>query len=199
MVLSSGEGELVYYNPQKYQMIPLGVVVRRARGVTKWAKWSWRVTAVFAGAGAASGQQLRSAESFDEFHLATVPLELHGAETEAYLTGLSSRVPSIYVVMRDAEHGEMPYEVLLATASPYQAQDYADSGEELVEKVLMPEGVVAWVRDFVEKHHEEEEFVKRRRDKKRIDAKVDGIGDVRISQTADVYRAPGQIKKERLS
>jgi hypothetical protein len=101
--------------------------------------------------------------------------------------------------MRVAEHGEMPYEVLLATASPYQAQDYADSGEELVEKVPMPEGVVAWVRDFVEKHHEEEEFVKRRRDKKRIDAKVDGIGDVRISQTADVYRAPGQIKKERLS
>lgn len=177
----------------------MGVVVRRSRGVTRWAKWSWRVTAVFAGAGPASGQQLRSAESFDEFHLATVPLELHGAETEAYLTGLSSRVPSVYVVMREAEQGEMPYEVLLATASPYQAQDYADSGEEVVEKVPMPEGVVAWVRDFVEEHHEEEEFIKRRRDKKRVDAKVDGIGDVRISQTADVYRAPSQIKKERLT
>jgi len=56
----------------------------------------------------------------------------------------------------------------------------------------MPEGLVAWVRDYVELHHEEEVFVKRRRDKKRVDLKEDGIGDARIRQTADVYRAPGK-------
>ena len=31
--------------PRKVQM-PVGVVVRRAPGVTRWAKWSWRVSAV---------------------------------------------------------------------------------------------------------------------------------------------------------
>jgi hypothetical protein len=127
-----------------------------------------------------------------EYHAATVPLELWRTDTEAYLTGLSAKVPSIGVVMRDATEREdgHPYEVLLATASPYECQDYADSGEELLELVPMPEGLVALVRDFIEEHHEDEVFVKRRRDKKRVDAKEDGRGDPRISQLSDVYRAP---------
>ena len=37
-------------------------------------------------------------------------------------------------------------------------------------------------------------FVKRKRDRKRIDVREDGIGDARIRQTADVYRAPSQTK-----
>ena len=78
----------------------------------------------------------------------------------------------------------------VATASPFEAQDYADTGEELVEKVLMPEGLVAWVRDYVEAHHEDQVFVKRRRDKERVDLDQNGIGDSRIRQISDVYRAP---------
>ena len=66
----------------------------------------------------------------------------------------------------------------------------ADTGEELVEKVLMPEGLVAWVRDYVEAHHEDQVFVKRRRDKERVDLDQNGIGDSRIRQISDVYRAP---------
>ncbi len=57
----------------------------------------------------------------------------------------------------------------------------------------MPEGLVAWVRDFVLKHHEHEEFIKRRRDKKRVDLNEDGKGDPRIRQTSDVYRAPKRV------
>ena len=81
-------------------------------------------------------------------------------------------------------------DVTLVTASPYEAQDYADTGEELVEKVPMPEGLVAWIRDFVALHHEDEVFIKRRRNKARVDQVQNGIGDARIRQTADVYRAP---------
>ena len=78
------------------------------------------------------------------------------------------------------------------------AQDYADNGEDLVEKVAMPEGLVAWVRDFALAHHEEEIFKKRRRDKKRIDKIEDGIGDARIVQVSDVYRSPTSSRKGRL-
>ena len=49
----------------------------------------------------------------------------------------------------DLSRLEKDLEVVLATASPYEAQDYTDSGEEIVEKVMMPPGLVAWVRDFV--------------------------------------------------
>ncbi len=181
----------MYFNPARYSMMPLGIVLRRMPGVTRWRKWSWKAVAVIPGAPEADWRALRSDGDWAEYHAATLPVELHGAETEAYLTGLSDEQPSVFVVLRQGEAGqhERP-SILLVTASPYEAQDYADSGEEIVEKVPMPEGLIAWVRDFVERHHEEEAFVKRRRDRKRVDTVEDGIGDARIRQDADVYRAP---------
>ncbi len=62
----------------------------------------------------------------------------------------------------------------------------------------MPDGLVAWVREFTNAHFVHEEFKKRRRDKRTVGDAEDGIGDVRIKQVADVYRAPGQLRKERL-
>ncbi|MGR3660275.1 MAG: DUF3305 domain-containing protein [Paracoccaceae bacterium] len=177
--------------------MPLGVVIRRIPGVTRWAKWVWQAVAVMPGASPANWNVLRTEDDAIEYHTATLDLELFHTDTEAYLQGLSTRVPSIYVVMREApEEMDDPLDIVLVTASPYEAQDYADTGEEIVEKVPMPEGLVAWIRDFVEAHHQDEVFVKRRRNKSRIDATEDGIGDARIAQLTDVYRAPRT--KERL-
>jgi len=175
--------------------MPLGVVIRRVPGVTRWVPFVWKAIAVLPGAADAEWKELRREGEAIEFHATTVPLELHRTDTEAYLHGLSTKSPSIYVVMR-SDVGDHPMDVTLVTASPYEAQDYADTGEELVEKVPMPEGLIAWIRDFIELHHEDEVFVKRRRDKTRVDRKEDGIGDARIRQTSDVYRAPSS--KERL-
>lgn len=171
--------------------VPLGVVIRKAPGVTRWVKHVWRAVAVLPGAGAADWKELRRDGDAIEYHAATVPMTLHAADAEAYLHGLSTQVPCVYVVMRDCE-GDAPLEVLLVTASPYEGQDYADTGEELVEKVPMPEGLVALVRDFVHTHHEEETFVKRKRDRVKVEQVQDGIGDARIRQTADVFRAPNR-------
>ena len=171
--------------------MPLGIVIQRSPGVTRWARHVWKAVAVLPGAGNASWKELRRDGEAVEFHAATLTLELFRTDTEAYLQGLSAKVPSIYVVMRESD-SEAPLDFVLATASPYEAQDYADTGEELVEKVPMPEGLVAWIRDFIEIHHEDEVFIKRRRDKKRIDLKEDGIGDARIRQVSDVYRAPSR-------
>lgn len=173
--------------------MPLGIVIRRVPGVTRWASHVWQAVAVLPGAGPADWKEMRRDGEAIEFHAATLPLELFRTDTEAYLHGLSANQPAIYVVMRQSET-DHPLDVVLVTASPYEAQDYADTGEELVEKVPMPEGLVAWIRDYVEEHHEDEVFIKRRRDKRRVDLKEDGIGDARIRQTADVYRAP--IRKE---
>lgn len=176
--------------------IPLGVVIRRVPGVTRWAQHVWKAVAVLPGASDADWKELRRDGEAVEFHAATLPLELFRTDTEAYLHGLSAKVPAIYVVMREGV-SDRPLDVVLVTASPYEAQDYADTGEELVEKVPMTEGLVAWIREFVDLHHEDEVFIKRRRDKKRVDLKQDGIGDARIRQTADVYRAP-QVRKETM-
>lgn len=174
---------------QKSISVPLGIVVQRVPGVTRWAKHVWKAVGVLPGAGEAHWKELRRDGEAVEFHAATVPLELFRTDTEAYRSGLSTKIPSVYVVMRETED-DRPLEIVLATVSPYEAQDYADTGEELVEKVPMPEGLVAFVRDYIDLHHEDEVFVKRRRNKTRVDLKEDGIGDARIRQVADVYRAP---------
>lgn len=176
---------------EKSIAMPLGVVIRRMPGVTRWATHVWKAVAVLPGAGPADWKELRRDGATVEFHAATPKLELFRTDTEAYLHGLSAKVPAIYVVMRETASAQRPLDIVLVTASPYEAQDYADTGEELVEKVPMTEGLIAWVRAFIELHHEDEVFIKRRRDKARVDRHQDGIGDARIRQVADVYRAPG--------
>ena len=121
--------------------MPLGIVVRRMPGVTRWVTYVWKAVAVLPGAAEASWKEMRREGDTVEYHAATLPLELFRTDTEAYLHGLSTKEPSIYVVMRATEN-DRPFDVLLVTASPYEAQDYADTGEELVEKVPMPEGLM---------------------------------------------------------
>ena len=180
------------------QSIALGVVVRRSPGVTRWVKYAWKVSAVLPGAGPADWKELRTDGDTVEFHAASRPLTLYVSDAEAYAHELQARVPSVYAVLRPSEaNGDVPWAVALVTASPYEAQDYCDSAEELVEKIPMPEGLHAWVSAFVDQHYEEEVFVKRRRDKSRVDQRQDGIGDARIRQVSDVYRAPR--RKEALN
>lgn len=173
--------------------MPLGVVVRKSPGVTRWARWNWIPVAVLPGAGPADWTELRREGEAVEFHAVTLPLVLYSADAEAYLANLSDQVPSIYVVMRDDPDTPNPLSVELVTASPYEGQDYTDNGEDIVEKVPMPQGLIAWIRDFTLDHYETEEFIKRRRDKKRVDLVEDGRGDARIRQATDVYRTPRRV------
>jgi hypothetical protein len=169
----------------------------RSSGVTRWAKWSWKATAVFPGAGEADWKLLRSAGDVSEFHAATREMWLYVSDTEAYVHELETDTPSVYVVLRpDPDVEPSGLEVVQVTASPYEAQDYCDSGEEVVEKVPMPPAILAEVQAFVAEHHVEEPFVKRRRNKHRTDRKDDGVGDARISQGTDVYRAPTAARHE---
>ena len=188
----------VIYHTGKYEAMPMGIVLRRRPGATRWAEWSWRVSDVLPGASNAEWRLLREEGNVCEFHAATLLLELHGADTDSYLHGLNAQVPCLYVVMRESDEDTLPFELVLVTASPYEAQDYADNGEDIVEKVVMPRSVSAWVQRFVDQHHKEETFKKRKRDKKDVTLTTEGVGDVRIRQMADVYRSPTQAKKERL-
>ncbi|WP_239479597.1 DUF3305 domain-containing protein [Actibacterium sp. 188UL27-1] len=178
----------------KTATLPLGIVLQRRPGVTRWVKWHWRAAAVLPGAGPAAWHLLRQDGDVTEYHACTLPLELHRTEVEAYRISLTMEPPSLFVILRDSGDADYPLKVHSVTASAYEAQDYMDSGEEQVEKVPMPDGLIAWIRDFSDAHARDEPFKKRKRDKKRIDLVEDGIGDVRIRQTADVYRAPSQTK-----
>lgn len=169
--------------------IPIGIVIRRSPGTTRWARHNWRVVALLPGAAQADWKELRREGEVVEFHAGTVRLELYRTDTEAYLQGLTAREPSVFVVLRGSPGSDL-LELVRVTASPYEAQDHEDTGEDIVEKVQMPESLVCLVRDFVADHHKQESFVKRKRDRKRVDLVEDGVGDSRIRQLTDVYRAP---------
>lgn len=192
--MENGDAGSLFLLQFKYpdaQSLPIGLVVRRSPGVTRWAKFAWKATDVLPGAGPADWKVLREEGDVTEFHAATLNLTLYVSDAEAYAHELQAREPSVYAVLRPSDaNKDVPWSVALITASPYEAQDYCDSAEELVEKIPMNEGLGAWVTAFVEKHYEEEAFIKRRRDKARVDQNQDGIGDPRIHQASDVYRAP---------
>ena len=190
-------GYLLHLRYPNSQTIPLGVIVQRMPGVTRWVRFSWKATAVLPGAPDADWDVLRTQGDITEYHAATLPLTLYVSDAEAYAHELEARAPSVYVVLRPNEqNADQPWQVALVTASPYEAQDYCDSAEELVEKVAMPPSLLAWVSEFVSTHYEQETFVKRRRKNMDVGKKEDGIGDPRIRQASDVYRAPG--RKEAL-
>ncbi|NNU80379.1 DUF3305 domain-containing protein [Halovulum dunhuangense] len=176
--------------------MPVGVVIRRTPGVTRWAKYAWKGVSALPGAPDEVWRELRSDGEVVDIHVGTRPLELWRSEAEAYLAALSSEVPSIFAVLRKVPGApaDRPFDLLLVTASPYEAQDYTEGGDEIVEQIPMPDAVRAWIGAFVEAHYEEETFVKRRRDK-RAERHEDGRGDPRIQQPGDVYRSPGALRR----
>ncbi|MDP4032470.1 MAG: DUF3305 domain-containing protein [Pseudorhodobacter sp.] len=178
--------------------LPLGIVVRKSPGVTRWARWSWKVVTVLPGAPPADWRVLRREGEIVEYHAATLTLDLWSTDTEAYLVGLAAKVPGVVVVLCENPDpaSDKPFQPALVTASPYEGQDYMDSGEGLIEMVAMPPGLVAWVRDFVAAHHVEVPFVKRKRDHERVDLVQTGKGDPRVRQVADVFRAPHAARQE---
>jgi hypothetical protein len=44
-----------------------------------------------------------------------------------------------------------------------EAQIYLDNGEDQVDAVTMPEVIAAWVKDYVDRHHVDQPFHKRKR------------------------------------
>src|SRR5690606_37107164 len=80
--------------------LPLGVVVRRQPGVTRWAKWAWRAVAVLPGAGPADWKEMRRDGEAVEYHAGTVMLEVHRSLTAGYKVALSNDPPVVYVILR---------------------------------------------------------------------------------------------------
>ena len=153
----------------KQERLPLGVVVERRVSDHPWQDHSWRAVAVIPGAPPldprGDWRVLQEGEGWARFHAGTLPLELFRRETEGYKVNLSQQPPRLFVVLRTGVDSDCVHELVpfLVTACPYEAQDYLDSGEELVEAVVMPPDLAAFVQAYVDQHHVDEPFHKRKR------------------------------------
>ncbi len=156
----------------KSEVLPVGIIVERRKIEHAWTDWSWKVIDVVVSPPPTDDWTvLRSGEDWTWFHATTSLIELHPKEAEAYVFNMNSKTPAIYVVLTDDEdiEAEISLRVHLVTASPYEAQDYLDSGEDLVESMEMPPEVLTWIDAFIAEHYVEEPFIKRQRDKHKLE------------------------------
>ncbi|MEP2943499.1 MAG: DUF3305 domain-containing protein [Hyphomicrobiales bacterium] len=151
--------------------IPLGIIIEKRKSKHPWGDWIWKPVEVIPGAALIDDWvTLQEGEDWTHYHIATLQLVLHRKETEAFKMNLENEAPHLYVVLRENDDPTgRPIEAHMVTASPYDAQDYLDTSEDIIEKVPMPSAIFEWIKAFVQEHHKEEVFIKRRRDKLDID------------------------------
>ena len=152
--------------------IPLGIVVEKRDSTHPWADCIWMPVGVFLNAPpTVVWQEMVSSPGIIRYHAGTLLLTLHRKETEALRANLMLPKPELYVVLQENEdpYSDFPYTPHTVTASSYDAQDMMDAGDDIVEKVEMPEPVAAFIQAFVEEHHLEEKFIKRKRDKLKLE------------------------------
>ncbi len=149
---------------QREAFLPLGIVVERRPSRHPWGSPVWQPVAAYLApaGGIAPWTVLAEGPGFTRYHAGSRTLSLHRKDTPAYREGLMQARPVLYVTLRQSE-GAWPWQPHLVTASPFEAQDYGDTDDTLIEKVAMPEPVAAFVQAFVEAHHVEEPFHKRKR------------------------------------
>ena len=189
----------------RHVLYAVRVIVERQPLDNPWINHKWAVHDLIpldlsAGFGALpSGditlQPLHAGSSELDLYMADIRIDLHHAEAEAYAENLQSSDPAIYVVLRrtedvdtdeeeDSINGQACADVRLfdVSLSPYNIQDYEDCGEDQIEKLPLQGPIAQFVESFVEQHFTPEVFVKRKRDKARIDADTQRGGDARLAR-----------------
>lgn len=150
------------------QMQRVGVVVERRDSANPWSDGSWRSVEAIDDAPADDAWAPREqGEGWQRFFAGNLDVELFKRETVAYKTNLSQPIPTLYIVLRPSEDDDEPDVIpFLATASPFEAEDYTESGEMIVDSVPMPQSLVTWVGAFIEAFHVDEPFKKRKQRRK---------------------------------
>ncbi len=147
--------------------IPLGVTIAREAVENPWQDHIWRAVSVFLDAEPITAwRTLEQRPGYEHFHAATLPLDLHRKETPGYIANLAGADPGIFVVIRQgpAVHdGPEPVHVALITASAHDVEAFGHLGEEVIGRVAMPVAVRELLEAFIDRHHVDEPFRKRRR------------------------------------
>ncbi|MBT7944152.1 MAG: DUF3305 domain-containing protein [Alphaproteobacteria bacterium] len=144
----------------------IGIVLERRDIDNKWADHEWKLAGVLPGKQALQDWQiLKDGDGWTHFFAGNMSLELFRKETEGYKVNLSQSPPQVFVVLRPEEEDAHEYEItpFEATICPFEAEGYDESGDEWVEGVEMPEVIYAWVHAYVDRHHVDVPFKKRKR------------------------------------
>ena len=147
------------------QTLPVGVLVERRKGVSKWADVNWRSVGILPAVPVtAPWTKLSGDDNATVFYAGAAEIELHASDTQNYLYNLQSRKPSLWVRLR-AGAGDQPHNVVAVTADPSEGESFTEAGDDLVDAVAMPETIRSALEAFVAANHVERPFQKRERDR----------------------------------
>jgi hypothetical protein len=151
-------------NPNSIR-IPVAVLAERRPGVTRWAEHVWRVVEVLEQVPPVPAWTLlREADGRALFLAGAAEVVLHPTDTTNYRHNLQAAPPLVWAVLRPA-NTPAGFTLQTVTVDPGEAHIHADTGNDLVEALPMPPGLLAATADFVARHHVERDFYKRKRDR----------------------------------
>ena len=144
-------------------VMPVSVVIERRATDNQWDDHLWRPVGVLPRADLEPGKMLAEGEGWTQYYGGVLDIELFRGETDGYRTNLSQNPPLVYIVLRrNTDDEELEFEPFMATVCPYEAMNYSEGNDDVVEGVPMPPDVMEWLREFVAVHHVDKPFVKRK-------------------------------------
>ena len=147
------------------EAIPVGVIVEKRKSASPWIDHTWGAIAVMPGLPEAPRMTLiETIGDTERYYLGASTIVLASVDTAQYRDNLMSGAPKIWVVMRE-EEPEGGLSLVTVTADPTEGEANTEAGSNLVDFVPMLPEIAAEIAAFVDEHHIEREFFKRKRDK----------------------------------
>jgi hypothetical protein len=135
----------------------IGVLATRRPPVTRWGEAQLRPTAVLPAAPDLAPDTLISSENgVETWYLGAGDVVLYSGDTGHHQDNLNSGRPSVWVVTRADK-------LACVTVDPYEGEGYASDLEAVVEALPMPATLRDAVAAFIEEHHVDIPFKKRKR------------------------------------
>jgi hypothetical protein len=150
--------------------IIVGVVGEKRKAQSIWIDHTWGVASVLLGAPQTPpGTLVGREEGVERFFLGTTGILLTSSATMHYRDNLMSGAPKLWVILREhAEDGSIS--LVGVTADPSEGEGHTQAGSDLVEALPMHPEIAAAIAAFVDEHHVERAFFKRKRDRADPDA-----------------------------
>ncbi|GAA0286809.1 DUF3305 domain-containing protein [Rhodovulum strictum] len=142
--------------------IRIGVLAELRPPVTRWGKPALRPIAILPAEPATPPHtRLTTIDGVETWYLGARDLLFHSGDTGHHLDNLNGAHPSVWVALRGTEPGAA--ELVAVTVDPYEGEGLAGDLALTVEAVPMPAPIAAELAAFVQAHHVEVPFKKRKR------------------------------------
>lgn len=144
--------------------LTVGVVVERRVLDNPWVDHVWLPSAVLPGVpGVEAWTALSEEDGVRQIYAGPHMISFFSIDTAHYRDNLLSGLPKIWVSLRRMD-GEPPVSVIGVTADPAEGEAFTEAGDDIVEALAMPAQIAERLAEFVQAHHVERSFHKRRRD-----------------------------------